>query len=105
MTALPELLAAKSVRDGARADFDARLATVRGDVAARSVGGRVTDSAIEAAQDVMDEAVAVADANRGIVAGTLAVLALWFLRNPLLALGSHLLDRAGVSDDWKDYLS
>ena len=93
MTALSQLLEARAARDAIRADFDARLATVQGDVAARGVGGRIADTAADTAHDIIDEAIAVADANRGIVAGTIAALTVWFLRNPLLELATHLLDR------------
>lgn len=90
MTALATLLRERAARDAARADYDARLATVRSDIAARSVGERIADSAIDTAQDIVDEAIAVANENRAIVAGTIAALAVWFLRTPLIALAAQL---------------
>ena len=80
-----QVLADRAIRDAARAAFDGRLAQVKTDLAARSIGGRVADKAVDEALAVLDEAKAVADGNRAIVAGTIAALVLWFLRNPILA--------------------
>lgn len=86
-----QLEEARDRRDSARARFDARLAIVRADVEARSVGGRIADKAAEEARDAMEEALAVARESKVIIAGTVAALALWFLRNPLIAWAEELL--------------
>jgi hypothetical protein len=86
-----QLEEARDRRNSARARLDARLATVRADVEARGVGGRIVDKAAEEARDAMAEALAVARESKGIIAGTAAALALWFLRNPIIAWAEELL--------------
>lgn len=85
------LLRERALRDSARAKFDARLAGLRADIESRGVGGRIADSLAAQAKDTMDEAIAIANDNKGIVAGTLAALLLWFLRNPIISGLDHLL--------------
>lgn len=83
--ALRQLNAARSARDAARARYDARLAVVRGDIEARGVGGRIADKLGEDARQALGEALDVASESKGVIAGTVAALALWFLRNPITA--------------------
>ena len=80
-----QVAAHRRARDAARSLFDQRLALVRADVEARGVGGRIADKVSGDARDMLDEAIEIADQNRGVVAGTLLALVLWFLRNPLMA--------------------
>lgn len=86
-----ELEEARDLRDSARARLDARIAFVRADIEARSVGGRIADKAAEEARDALDEALAVAKESKGIIAGTIAALALWLLRNPIIAWAEGLM--------------
>ena len=79
-----EVTALRATRDTARAAFDARLAGVKQDLAARSVGGRIADKAADEALQAIELARDVAEQNKGVIAGTLAALVLWFLRRPLL---------------------
>ena len=83
--AIRQLDAARAARDTARLAFDARLAQVRGDIEARGLGGRIADKLGEDAREALDEALDVASESKGIIAGTMAALALWFLRNPITA--------------------
>ena len=92
----------RSVRNSARAVFDAGVAQVKGDLAARSVGGRVLDAAIGEVRGAVAEGLAVARESKGIAAGTIAALALWFLRGPILArfgFGSSASEPAAVQAD------
>lgn len=93
MTALAELQRTRAARNALKSDLETRIGIVKSDVAARGVGGRIADSATESAQDILDEAMAVADENRAVVAGTIAALAIWFLRTPLIALATDAYDR------------
>lgn len=79
-----QVLTDRAARDTARAIFDNRLAAVKTDLAARSVGGRVVDKVADEALAMVEEARDVANENRAIVWGTLIALLLWFLRNPLI---------------------
>jgi len=92
-----DVLAQRALRDEARAAFDARLAGVKQDLEARSVGGRIADKAADEALQALDLARDVAAQNKGVIAGTVAALVLWFLRRPLL----NGLDKAlGALSDW-----
>jgi len=86
-----QLEEARDLRNSARARFDARIAIVRADVEARSIGGRIADKAAEEARDAMEEALTIARESKGIIAGTIAALALWFLRNPIIAWAEDML--------------
>ena len=86
-----ELDEARAARDAARVQFDAQLMRLRGDPAARSIGGRIADRLGEDAQTALDQALDVASESKGIIAATMAALALWFLRNPIIAWIEHQL--------------
>ncbi len=85
------LAEARAARDAARVEFDTKLAELRGDPAARSIGGRVADRLASDARAAMHQALDVAGESKGIIAGTIAALALWFLRNPIIAWIEQLL--------------
>ena len=74
------------MRDAARALVDADIANLRADIAARSIPTRMMDRFSEGAADVLDEAVAVADDNKGAVATLIAAILLWFARHPIIEL-------------------
>ena len=81
-----DVLAARAVRDAARTAFDSRVVTLKDDLAERSVGTRIADDLVEKASQGLAEAIEIADSNRGVIAGTIAALALWLLRRPLAEL-------------------
>ena len=93
--------AARLARDAARAAFDARLAHVRGDLEARGLGGRIADKVGEDARDALDQALDVARESKGVIAGTVTALALWFLRHPIIAWAEELL--SGGTDKDQDH--
>lgn len=78
-----QLAAAKRAREAAHSAFETQLAQVRADLAARGIGGRVADRVSETAAKVADEAIVVADENKGVIAGTIAALVAWCLRKPI----------------------
>jgi len=82
------------LRDAARALVDADIANLRADIAARSIPTRIMDRIGEGAADVLDEAVAVADDNKGAIATLVAAIALWFARHPIMDLFSDAVGRA-----------
>lgn len=81
----------RSRRNAARAALDARIARVKGDVEARGVGGRIADTVTQEARAGLDQALDIAKESKGIIAGTAALLALWFLRNPIVGWVEGLL--------------
>ena len=74
------------MRDAARALVDADIANLRADLAGRSIGTRIKDRLGEGASDVLDEAVAVAEDNKGVVAALVGAIVLWFARHPIMDL-------------------
>lgn len=91
----------RALRNSARGLFDGRLEQVKADLAARGIGGRIADKASGEVKATVDEAKAIAAESKGIIAGTVAVLGLWFFRKPLLDAARKLLkrDRAGVKPE------
>jgi hypothetical protein len=81
------------MRDAARALVDADIANLRADIAARSIPTRIMDRIGEGAADVLDEAVAVADDNKGAIATLVAAIALWFARHPIMDLFNDAVGR------------
>lgn len=87
-------------RKAAWALFQSRIKQVQDDLAARSIGGRLADKMTEDARDLLDEAVAVARDNKGLIAATVAALLAWAWRAPLLAwIGERLDPQAPVQDE------
>jgi hypothetical protein len=74
------------LRDAARAIVQADVAQLKASLAERSIPERIGDKIGEGATDVLDEAVAVADENKGVVATLIAAIILWFARHPLIDL-------------------
>lgn len=102
MARLDKALASdRAARNAARAAFDVRLATIRGDLDARGIGGRIADKLGEDARDMFDEAVEVANHNRGVIAGTIAAVAIWIFRRPIIVWLEGLMglnDKEEASD-------
>jgi hypothetical protein len=89
----------RATREAALAVFSSNLTQVRSDLEARGIGGRIADKAGKEVRAGFDEALAIADDNKGIIAATIAALALWFLRNPLIeGLRSLLADQPQVHE-------
>lgn len=84
------------LRNSAHALFKADVANLRADLAAKSVGDRIVDRIHEGAVDIFEEGVELADNNRGIAAGLVGAVVLWFARDPILALFTG-------DDDAEDY--
>lgn len=78
------IYALRSARDSARANFDASLEQVKSDFSARSIGSRITGKVQENAKATAVYALDVARENKGIIAGTVAAIALWLFRNPII---------------------
>ncbi|MFZ1742179.1 MAG: hypothetical protein WAT93_04955 [Pontixanthobacter sp.] len=78
----------RALRDAALALVQADIAHLKGDFSGKSVGSRIADRLSEGAVDVFEEAVEVADDNKGVLITLLAAVAVWFARNPILDLFS-----------------
>jgi hypothetical protein len=86
-----KVLAEKALRDRTKQALDLRVATVKLDLEARGIGGRVADEVVGRAKVVFDEAAEVAEEHPGVIAGTIAALMLWILRNPIVGWLDELL--------------
>jgi hypothetical protein len=83
----------KALRDAALALFKADLALVRADLDERGLAGRIKDRVGESTMEVLDDAVDIAEDNKGKVAAGIAAVILWFARGPILdALGRLIGD-------------
>ncbi|MFA7587730.1 MAG: hypothetical protein WCY11_16295 [Novosphingobium sp.] len=89
---------ARTIRNAARTQFDSHLALVKADLQSRGVGGRIADTAKEEALAAFNNGIEVAKESKGIIAGTIAVLALWLLRNPLLDHLEDFIERANSGE-------
>ncbi|HEY0958467.1 MAG TPA: hypothetical protein VGE05_04245 [Novosphingobium sp.] len=97
MTTVDRLLKARTARDEAHTALYQRLGQVQEDMEARSVGGRIADRVSEEARNAFDHALEIADENPGVIAGTIAAVALWIMRNPIMRRLQRLL-----TDDEED---
>ena len=90
----------RTTRNAARGVFDAHLARLRGDIDAH--GGIVGKAKDEAGQRLLDagkQALTIAKESKGIVAGTVAALGLWFFRKPLIDAAKGWFGKSGEPDD------
>jgi hypothetical protein len=92
----------RAARNRARRIFDSRLAMTRQDMTPSAIANRVAGQLERQAVDTFDEMVEIADENRAVVAGTLAALAIWFLRKPIISLLSGKLRDDGQAEDIAD---
>jgi len=90
-------------RDAAREQLDGQIARIRGDVEQRGIGGRIAEEASAKALSALDDAANIASESKGVIAGTVALLALWFLRKPILSAIATMLgadtDEKGQDDN------
>jgi hypothetical protein len=98
-----QLRSERANRDAARARLDGQIARIRGDIDERGVTGRIADEAVAKALATLDEAGKVASESKGVIGATVALLALWFLRKPILSALADLLgadnEQEGHDDD------
>lgn len=74
----------KHLRDSARALVEADVEHIKADFANKGMAKRALFRLRENAGELYDEALDVADSNKGAVAAVFAALIVWFARNPLL---------------------
>ncbi len=76
----------RALRNAARALVEADISHVKADFAAKNVGLRVASRMKEGAVDVYEDAVDIAEDNRGVLATLIAAVLIWFARNPIMSL-------------------
>jgi hypothetical protein len=83
----------RAARDVAKDALDTRLAQVREDLHARSIGGRIADKVTADATEAAIEVADVARSNKPVIVGTLAALIAWISRHRIARLANRLLGR------------
>ncbi len=80
------MIADRLLRDAALTLVKADVGYIKSDVAERGIGGRISDRASEGTVDLLEQAVELADDNRGALAALIGAVVLWFARNPIIDL-------------------
>ena len=80
------LLADRYIRDSARALVAADVEHLRTNLGSRTLASRAVDRLSEGASDLYEEAVELAEDNKGALAALVAAVVVWFTRNPILDL-------------------
>lgn len=74
------------LRDSAKALLDADIKHIKADFAHKGLGERAMDRVTEGAMDLYEEAIDLADDNKGALTALIAAVAVWFARHPILSL-------------------
>jgi hypothetical protein len=77
---------ARTRREEAWKRVRSQATALRTGLAERPIPRRIKDAAMDKVIDTVDEAKAVAKDNIPVIGGTLALLAAWFFRGPLISL-------------------
>ena len=81
----------RTLRNSARAVFDADVAQVKADLSARNMAGRAADTVKDEAVGIMVEGLEIAAANKAVTAGIGSALTLWLLRRPIISAVKELI--------------
>ena len=87
------------LRDSAKALVEADIKHLKADFAHKSLGERAVDRFTLGAMDLYEEAIEVADDNKGALSALIAAIAVWFARNPILSL-LGLSSEDEEDDEW-----
>ncbi|KUR71841.1 hypothetical protein AQZ52_09675 [Novosphingobium fuchskuhlense] len=90
---------ARTRRAEAWARFNGRKQALREGLAEQPIPTRIKNAAMDHVIDAVDEAKAVAKDNLPVIGGTLALLAAWFFRRPLITLIKHRFAPAAEADE------
>ena len=93
---LARMLEDKYLRDSARALVEADIEHLKTDVSQKSLATRAMERAREGAAELYEEAIDIADDNKGALAALLAAVVLWFARNPILEMLGFASDHDGA---------
>ena len=94
------MLEDKYLRDSARALVEADIEHIKADFAHKGLGERAMDRVTEGAMDLYEEAIDVAEDNKGALAALVAAIVVWFARNPLMELLGIVNDEE--DEDWDE---
>lgn len=74
------------LRDSAKALVEADIEHIKADFSHKTLGERAMDRVTEGAMDLYEEAVDLAEDNKGALAALIAAIVVWFARNPILSI-------------------
>lgn len=78
-----DLAEKRRIRDRAKAGFEGKLSRVKQDLAPDAIKARLVSDARHKAVEIAQEAMAIASDSRGVIAGTVAALAVWAARRQI----------------------
>jgi hypothetical protein len=81
--ATPDLAEKRRIRDQAKAGFKGKLSRTKQDLAPDAVKARLINDARHKAVEIAQDAMAIANDSRGVIVGTVAVLAVWAARRQI----------------------
>ena len=90
----------RHLRDSARALIEADIEHLKANFTSKSLGERAMDRVTDGAMDLYEEAVELAQDNKGALAALIAAIVVWFARNPLLSLFGFGND--AEEEDWQE---
>lgn len=111
MTRLPDrFIEDRALRDAARAVLTEDIERLRASLAEEGIGSRVSSGVTstisarvrEGAQDVLDQAKALAGERRNVLALLVGAIVLWLAREPIFAWLSDFAETLGGVDDDND---
>lgn len=85
----------RHLRNSARALLTADIEHLRSNLESKSIASRAVDRLTEGAVDLYEEAIDVANDNKGALAALFAAILVWFARNPIFEL-------LGLNDEEED---
>lgn len=80
------MLEDRYLRDSARALVEADIEHLKADFTHKTLAERAMDRVVDVASDLYDEAIEMAEDNKGALAALVAAIVVWFARNPILEL-------------------
>ena len=86
------MLEDRHLRDSARALVEADVENIKADLDRKGLATRALDTFKNGAVDIYEEAVDIAEDNKGALAALIAAVIVWFARNPIFDLfgaGKH----------------
>lgn len=90
---------ARSRRDAAWTHVRGQITALRSGLAERPIPTRIKDAAMDRVIDTVDDAKAIAKTNIPVIGGTLALLAAWFFRRPLITFIKSRFTRTAEADE------
>lgn len=86
---MPDIDETRAARNDARSRMDRRFSALKGGYADKGIGERVGEKVTGKIKGTAQDLGNVARESKGVIAGALGLLGLWFARRPIMSLGSR----------------